>query len=103
MQFDFRRQFREFLSQNLARLFQHDIATLAGCHAPQNQQMLEVIKIRIVRQAVAEINADGFINLRRAGVALGGQALNFLEPFGQAHFARQFDFGRRQQLVDRLL
>ena len=65
--------------------------------------MGEVVEIRVVRNRVAEIDADGLVDSRRAVIAFGHKVLDFLESLRQPHLGRQVEAGRRQQLVDRLL
>jgi len=55
MQCESPRDLREFLLQNLASLVQHDVPALAGRDAAKNEDMLKIIKVRVVRNGVAEI------------------------------------------------
>ena len=96
------RQFREVGAQDFFRFLHNEVAPRAGGHAAQHEQMAEFIQVRVMRQRVAEIDTNGFKNLRRTRVALFVQILNELELVGGLS-QRQFDPRRRRQSHDRLL
>src|SRR5450759_3136739 len=79
MQLDFFRDFGKFCFQNFARLGEHNVAALAGRDAAKNQQMAKIIKVRVMWNRTAQINADGLINFCRARIAFGHEALNLIE------------------------
>ena len=63
------RQLGEFRSHHLVRTLDDVLATGTGSHAAKQQHVLEIIKLRVMRQRVAEINADGIVNLQSSLIA----------------------------------
>src|SRR4051812_35219350 len=54
-------QFRKFQFQHLARAGKNQIGAWAGSHSAENQDVLNVIKIGVMGDGVAEIRADGLV------------------------------------------
>ena len=96
-------QFRELLFHHFAGHGEDEVAALAGHHAAQHEQVADLVEIREVGDGVAEVDADGFVDLARARVARGHQFLHFHQLFGQRHLLRQVDAGGGKQPAHGLL
>ena len=64
-----RGHFGELRLENLIGNRENQVAAFARHHTPEHQQVAEIVKVGVVRDGVAEIDADGFVDLARALVA----------------------------------
>ncbi len=78
-------------------------ATFTRHHAPQHQEIAEVVEIGVVGDGVAEPDADGFVDLARAAVARRHQLLYPLEFGGQRRLRWKMDARRLEQSPRSLL
>lgn len=95
--------FWEILFHDFCRFTQHDVTALACGDAAEDEHVIEIIEIRIMRNAVAEINAYGFVDFRCAFVTLEHEVLYFDKALWKSHVLRKFDLCRREEFVDGLL
>src|SRR5438067_12703314 len=59
MQRNFLRQFGKVRAQHFLRFLDDEITAHAGSDASEHEQVPEVIQVRVMRQSVTEIDADG--------------------------------------------
>ena len=62
MQLNFGRERGKFGPKHFPGFFQHHIAAAAGGYPAKNQQAINLVKIRLERNCITKINADGFVN-----------------------------------------
>ena len=74
-----------------------------GRHTPQQQQISKGIKLRVMRDCIAEIDADRFVNGLGAFVARGHRLLHGDQLFGQAKSQVDLQPGCGNQPSDSLL
>src|SRR5579885_864797 len=65
------REVGKLLLQNFPRPLKHDVAAPPGGDTAEDQRVIEIIKIRIVGDGVAEVAADRLVNFCRALVLPG--------------------------------
>ena len=63
MQCDLAQQFGEFFFKDLPGSFQEQVAALPGGAASQDQDVLDIVKISIVGNAIAEVGSHGLPDL----------------------------------------
>ncbi len=83
VEFDFRGQLRELVAENGAGLIEDDPPAVARADAPEEEQVVEIIKVCVVGQRIPEVHANRLVNSGGAFVALGHAALDGFELFGQ--------------------
>ena len=72
--------FGELLAQNLLRDVENDLAAFACDDAAEHFHMADrLVEVRVMRDRVAEIHADRFVDLAGAGVALLHELLHALQ------------------------
>src|SRR6185436_18548109 len=76
-------QIAELVFENGSRLVDDDLPALTGCYSTEQQQMLEVVKLRIMRNGVTEVNSDGLVNFSGPLVPVHHGFLHFDELLGQ--------------------
>src|SRR5690606_5851855 len=55
-------QFGEFLGEHLLRLVDDDLTTFSGRHATEDEEVGDVVEVRVMGDRVAEAHPDGFVN-----------------------------------------
>src|SRR6266516_2491628 len=61
---------RELDFQNMFCVVDNEIPALARVHATKNQHVLKIVEIRIMREGITEIRANGLIDFRRSTIGL---------------------------------
>src|SRR6266540_3962013 len=102
MERQFLRQVGKVGAQDFVRFLHDELAARTGGYAAQDEQVAEVVHLRVMRQRVAEINANGFKYPRWTRVTLLVQFLYELELFRRMTF-RQINSRRRREPHHRLL
>src|SRR5271156_2694789 len=69
MKTDLPGQFWKLLFQTLAGRLENQVATRAAHYTAQHQQIADLVEIGVMSDVVAQVDADGFINLARARIA----------------------------------
>jgi hypothetical protein len=100
---DFLRQFRELGSQHFMGAAQNDVPTLARRHAAENQNIAEFVEVRVVRDAMSHITANGLENPLCSRLPGSGHFLNEFELLRGAEALVQADPSLGSQAKDRLL
>lgn len=96
-------KFGEFGGENLMGDGEHGFSAGPGRDAAEHQEVVEVVEIGEVGDGVAEVGADGLVDL--AGPAISGthQFLNVFEGIGELLACGDGDAGRFSQAADALL
>ena len=89
--------------QHLGGGGENQVAALAGEHAAEHEQIAHVVEIGVGGDVVAEVDADGLVDLAGALVAGGHEFLHLLELDGERHLGGKIDAGGREQAADGLL
>ena len=86
-------------------LFRKHLSVALGAtrDSTENQHVLQVVELGVVRDCAAEINAERFVNLRGARIALLQEGLNRFQSFGQIHICGDRNVRCGQQAIHRLL
>ena len=93
----------EFLVKNLLSALKKDNATLTGCNASHNKNVLDVIELCVVSDSVAEVCTDGVIDSGSALVAVLHKSLNDLELFSESEALVKLDACKRSKLDNAVL
>src|SRR4030067_340702 len=80
-----------------------EISATAGSAAAQNQDMLDIVKIRIMSNSVTEINAHTMPDLQSAFVTGFQFVLNIFQFFSICHLGRDFNSRGRGKTKHTLL
>ena len=79
------------------------VAAGAAGDAAEDEDVVEVVEVRVVREGVAEVGADGLVDFLRAGIAFGHEGLHELEFFGEGQAEVGGDAGGDEEAADGLL
>mmetsp|Transcript_40729 Transcript_40729/g.126950 ORF Transcript_40729/g.126950 Transcript_40729/m.126950 type:complete len:395 (-) Transcript_40729:464-1648(-) len=63
-------QLRELRRQDLLRHVQHEVAALALAHPAEDHDVVDVVELEVLREGVAQIDADGLVDLARLRLLL---------------------------------
>ena len=97
------RQFRELVIEHFLGAAQDNVTTLTRRHAAQNQYMAELIEVRIVRDSISHITANGLEDLLGSRLPVVGHFLNRFEFLRGTEALVQIDPSLGSQPKDRLL
>src|SRR5579884_2196353 len=61
----------ELVLENVLSGRQNQVAPFARHHSSENQQISKIVEVGVMRDAVAEKNTDGLVDLARARIAGG--------------------------------
>ena len=91
MQFDLPNQVRKFRLKHFLRAFEQQVATTARSTTAKDQNVLDVIKICIMGNAIAKVNAHALPNLQRAFVTCFQPFLHKLQLLCIGHVSGDFN------------
>src|SRR5438309_2034560 len=89
--------FGELNLQHILRTRDDNVASGPRSNPAEYQYIFQIIEICKMRDGIAQIRADGFIDLTRSGISLLHELLHVLELFRQRHLGIHLDACRRQQ------
>ena len=97
------RKFGEVRVKYLVRLVKNNVSALTGSNSSENKNVFYIVEQRIVCYRIAEIYADGLVNLRRSLVALRMEFLNDFEFFRRGQRRVKFDTCRGSEFDNSVL
>src|SRR5215203_902894 len=96
-------QLGELIPEHGASPIDDKVAAAARRDAAQNEDVLQIIEIGEVRDAVAEIRPERLVDLPRPVITLGHEGLDQLQLLRERGVGRRVDAGDRHQSCDALL
>src|SRR2546427_8370722 len=64
-QFDLFRKLRELLAQYFVRRLDHDFSTRPCGYATENQDVFQIVEVRVMGNSIAQIYAEGAVDVSR--------------------------------------
>ena len=102
-QFDLPGQLGKFGPEDFARFFDDHFPAGATGDAAEDKQVSDFVEVREMRDGIAELDPDGFVDATRPGIARSHQALHFDELLGEFHLLRELQPGFGGQTGNALL
>src|SRR5579883_199689 len=82
-------QLRKFSAQYFLSLAEDDVPTWAGGHATKYEYVLEIVEVRIVRNAIADVSANRLVQLDGNGIPGRHFLLQGDQPLRQTRAVRK--------------
>ena len=93
----------EFAAEDFFGGGEEVIAAGAAGDAAEDEEVVDVVEVGVVREGVAEVGADGLVNFLRARIAFGHEGLHEFEFFGERQAEVGGDAGGDEEAADGLL
>src|SRR5687768_3530328 len=97
MEGDARREFGKLGVENFPGVGDDGVAALSAGYPPENENMIEIVEVRVMHDSIPKVCADGLINLPRALVTVRHEHLHMLQLFRQRHFRVYLNAGGSHQ------